>query len=98
MLKTVTIRVTLEDIGCGQQEVCDKCPIALAGIRAVPDATGVSVGSRFISFRFPAYPDGLICRLPAAAERFIRDFDYGEPVGSFSFPVTINSSLPNGED
>jgi hypothetical protein len=81
MLKTITFSVTEQDIQEGKKGHCYKCPIALAVMRAVPEAEVVEVNW------FAVYIDSVYkfdYSQPDLVLKFMEDFDLGKPVFPFS--------------
>lgn len=88
-MKTVTISVTQKHIEEGIQQICNRCPIALA-IRDLlplhwPNDESVSVWGGAADL----YPSKTRLLLPDAAIQFIEDFDIGEIVQPFSFELEV---------
>ncbi len=79
------IQVTQEDINQGVRQECEKCPIALAVIRAIgPQAATmrISVDDAWVDIGEESW-----C-LPRSAARFVSDFDSGKAVTPFEFELT----------
>lgn len=79
--RTVTIEVTAEDIERGARIDPERCPIALACRRALPDIA-VSVDGYGID-EYDLIPT------PDVAAKFITSFDTGKTVEPFSFELRI---------
>jgi hypothetical protein len=79
--ETMRIDVTQDDITYGKRRAGDRCPIAIAIMRALNEPiVEVSFFKVFI-------PDGSRYSMPAAARVFINDFDGGLFVQPFSFEL-----------
>lgn len=103
-MTTVRISVTQADIDAGEQGHCEKCPIALAFLRAVPEAFDIDVNRCELEFDHPDDPsgDGLSLDLPGRATGFIDDFDVhgATSVEPFSFTLSLPLRLgaPEAEE
>lgn len=91
---TATVNVTQEDIAKGLKGECDRCPVALAGKRAFPDAEDVLVCVTNMSVILPREAGEVDARwyegsLPIEAGSFINGFDDHREVEPFSFEVTL---------
>ena len=82
------ISVTEDDISSGATQDCEKCPIALAISRAVGMDVKVGRWSCFLPVRDKG-EDVTMVNLPAAATRFITNFDGLWHVEPFEFELDI---------
>lgn len=75
------IHVSSQDIAQGTQVKCSECPVALALSRQTGVHCSVSWG--YVTCSSP----GKVWRrdLPDIAARFVRAFDFGQPVSPFIF-------------
>ena len=84
---TTIVVVTTEHIERGEPENCERCPVALAIMDALPAAGVPEVGPSQISFRVSDYQWADI-GLPPEAIDFIETFDGGtDDVEPFSFEL-----------
>jgi hypothetical protein len=90
-MSTVTISVTAEHIAAGEREKCEKCPVALAFLTALPRADRAVVTGFGVSLYRAGVKTRL--RLPDAASDFISAFDNSDPVAPFSFDIEIPEGL-----
>ena len=74
------VEVTAEDIAAGEQDSCERCPIALAILR-VTDSEYVRVEYERI------WLDRTLCTPPKKARDFMSAFDDGKTVKPFSFTI-----------
>tara|TARA_R100000656_G_scaffold104176_1_gene75950 strand:- start:16881 stop:17159 length:279 start_codon:yes stop_codon:yes gene_type:complete len=90
MRKTITVKVTAEDIAEGQPLTCRYCPIALAVRRALGAdlRTPIQVTPAFISHYVGSVEH--IYELPPEARDFIIYFDRGYPGEPFEFELEVS--------
>ena len=90
-MSTVTISVTAGHIAAGEREKCERCPVALAFLAALPRVDKAVV----TGFGASLYRDGVKTRLrlPDAASDFVGAFDNAEPVSPFEFAIDIPEGL-----
>lgn len=86
------IAVTADDIREGRRYVCERCPVALALLRACAD--GVFVRASYFSAALwfagrEAACQGHVTAFPAEATRFVDDFDRGLDVAPFEFELDV---------
>jgi hypothetical protein len=82
-----TINVTAEHIARGEPENCERCPVALAIMDALPGAGVPEVGPSQVTFRV-ADDKWADIDLPQAAGDFIETFDGGTAdVEPFTFDL-----------
>ncbi len=84
----ITIAVTQGDIDDGCRGNAVACPVARAAARIL-DARHLSVRTKVLEFTEPL----LLIPLPAAAVKFIRQFDSRAHVEPFSFDVNVPEDL-----
>ena len=86
--KTLVLEVTQEDIDKGIAEDCEKCPIALALIRALKAKNvkfgPVSVDGEHIEVYESPLGNYESYRVNEKIGKFVEDFDTGKPVLPFS--------------
>lgn len=82
-----TINVTQEEIYGGVRGDCERCPIALAIQRCVPNVRTVSVCDSEIEIGLWGIPSMSVNDPPSEAVDFIRKFDNGLDVSPFSFEI-----------
>jgi hypothetical protein len=89
----VTVTVTREHIDRGAERTCDRCPVALAIMAAVPGLSFVEVMSPELGYALLFGMDSDVgdMDLPGSAKQFIRDFDAGRPVRPFTFTAQVQS-------
>jgi hypothetical protein len=87
-LKGNILSVTREHIKKGKAGDCGKCPVALALLDGLPNATKVSVDEDSIIV-VEAKGNGrtVSYHVPRSVERFINNFDDEEPVKPFAFKL-----------
>ena len=86
------VSVTAEHMANGFPGDCTSCPVALAVEDAFPQATGVTVGHRYISI-----DDGgqTVCLIIADdVQDLIHDIDAGDYVEPFSFDLDYPAVTP----
>jgi hypothetical protein len=92
-MKTIRVEVTQEDISKGVVGNCRRCPLARAIGRLIGQKISVAVSLCYVSFwkgtrrLGPSY-------LSREAYRFRSEFDCGEKVLPFSFPISIPEEVP----
>jgi hypothetical protein len=82
------VEVTQADIDAGEPHACDRCPVALAVLRAMrDDADEVAVAANIIS----CYRDNveITFSMPRTVRVFVKAFDDGEPVSPFAFDLPV---------
>ncbi len=79
------ISVTAEHIAKGEPENRERCPVALAIMDALPNATAIEVTGTLLSISHGE--QFFTTRLPPKASEFVRDFDDSEPVQPFTFDL-----------
>lgn len=84
---TEIIEVRQEDIDRGVRGACNQCPVALAIRRTLPGIRAMAD-----SLRLDLTPNYFVWT-PSVARRFILDYDRGQPVHPFSFPLEIPAQL-----
>jgi hypothetical protein len=87
-VEKVEIEVTQADIDHGVRDSCESCPIALALNRACPGRGPATVDTD--SFYFDWFSE--VYMLTREAQKFIKKFDDGDPVGPISFDVFVESN------
>ena len=85
----VTIEVTKDDIETGERGECERCPIALALLRTLPQLRTVEVGDDTIDF-YLKRGDKHTTPTPDRAKSFIEDFDDAWDPS----PCSIDISIP----
>jgi hypothetical protein len=90
-MRTVEISVTADHIARGEQRNCERCPIALALLEAVPYAPLIEVNAGHADIHhLGAEHEGMPCMLPDEALDFIQGFDEGADwVGPFTFTLQV---------
>lgn len=84
----LTINVTDDDLAYGQCNSARNCPVARALINTL-SARNVAVGTRSFTMEYKGQSyKGLL--LPYHVEKFINDFDIGNPVEPISFEIDID--------
>ncbi len=89
---TIVVDVTAENIAKGVKDDCSRCPVALAIRRAL--SLNVNETSDYVTVNedeIEIRRDGrnLSIETPEVAEEFILNFDYGDPVEPFTFPLEL---------
>jgi len=80
------VSVTAGHLSLGIPGDCGNCPVALAVEDAFPEATGVSVGDRYISMRREGRDELLV--IPEDVRDLISAIDNsGQPVEPFTFEL-----------
>ena len=104
-LVRVRARVSQRDIDKGTRNVCDRCPAAIAALRALPGAQFVNAHWNHMTAHYgvDAYtvatyrgrkPDGFdVSVWRPSIGRFIEAFDAGEKVAPFSFTLWVPPEL-----
>ena len=87
------ITVTMQHIAAGVRDNCEQCPVALAIMKAFPDACCVAVGPDTCTIETPGGGKADV-ELPESALRFIWDFDDGAAVQPFTFTVDYPAATP----
>lgn len=85
-MKTVKIDITWGDINQGRKKNCERCPVALAILRALKIEKHVFVGGTNVtipSLGFNSFA------FPEEVTRFIENFDSWRHVEPFSFILEI---------
>lgn len=94
----VVIEVTQKDIDAGVKKDCNKCPIALAMLRAFPEAAKVCVDGDCLTV-FVNDREMLEATTTEEAYSFIERFDSGDlpevKVEPFTFTAEFNKIDPN---
>jgi hypothetical protein len=88
------ISVTAEHIAAGQRGDCAFCPVALAVTGAFPRVAYLRVYVHEVVIR--GAPETVMAgvTMPLVAQRFIRDFDAGQPVEPFTFELDYPAVTP----
>jgi hypothetical protein len=83
---TTTVSVTAEHVAEGEILNCEKCPVALAILAAIPQAEKAYADC----WTAHVYTPGAwySADLPECASIFVRSFDNDEPVEPFTFGLT----------
>jgi hypothetical protein len=82
-MRTVTVKITADDIAAGETVSANNCPIALALKRHFPRRKEIAVGDWSIRL------GSTVIGIPKKAERFLDRFDDGKRVRPFSFEIEI---------
>lgn len=92
----VRVHVTAADIAEGRAKDCEKCPVALAMLRAFDVPRQPLIGDPDGTLAWPVIgpswctlPNGRTAPLPPDARAFIAAFDKGQTVSPFSFLMRI---------
>jgi hypothetical protein len=94
-MKTVTVRVTEDNIVCGRRAACDQCPVALAILDLIPTPTAWEI--RVTGAEVDYYRDGMYqgtAKLPCIVAFRIGAFDGGGDMLPFDFPLEVPDLLP----
>jgi hypothetical protein len=90
---TTIVVVTTEHIERGEPENCERCPVALAIMDALPAAGVPSVGPSEVAFRV-ADDMWTDVHLPPEVSDFIESFDGGATdIGPFSFDLDYPAAV-----
>lgn len=94
MTETREVSVTQEMIDCGVRKDCWACPIAKAIDAELATGLDSTVNQSWVSI-CRGYVNGSIAttKPPPKAVGFIWDFDNGDPVSPFAFPLTLPAEL-----
>lgn len=85
---TVRVRVTQEDIDAGVRDDCNRCPLALAVMRAVPQAKMAVV--TYASVKLVMDATTLVtAKLPDRATLAIVEFDSSGTMSPFEFDLPL---------
>jgi hypothetical protein len=87
-VKTITVKVTQEDIEQGKPGVCDACPIALALVRGGADWADVWQGGVLVGGDDGGGDEYV---MPKRGQAFVYRFDRGEPVEPSTFRLRAKS-------
>lgn len=91
MTTTIEVNVTAEDIERGEQQSCNRCPVALALLRWLRPGLDVEIVTQARILDTGGAVHDFI--LPVEADEFIEQFDSNDGGAPFSFPLTLPGEL-----
>lgn len=95
-MTAVTITVTQDDIAKGAPGSACDCPVWHAIKRALLPGVTAVIGPSDCALSDSSMTDYAAIPLPAAAARFVEDFDHELPVRPFAFTLDVPDDLTGG--